>query len=148
VVGGLDNDGYLNIVDVRRGNWDGLQIVEELFSVYSRWNPELIRIEQENIAKAIGPFLFKEMDERQIYLPISEGVPTKDKDQRAQSIRNRLRAGKVRFDKEKEWYPDFEEELVNYPKHPRVDQVDAFAWLGLTLEQMVAPSTPQEDEDE
>ena len=148
VVGGLDNDGYLNIVDVRRGNWDGLQIVEELFSVYSRWNPELIRIEQENIAKAIGPFLFKEMDERQIYLPISEGTPTKDKDQRAQSIRNRLRAGKVRFDKEKEWYPDFEEELVNYPKHPRVDQVDAFAWLGLTLEQMVAPSTPQEDEDE
>ena len=148
VVGGLDNDGYLNIVDVRRGRWDGLEIVDELFSVYQRWNPELIRIEEENIAKAIGPFLYKEMDERQLYLPIETATPTKDKDQRAQSIKARMRAGKVRFDKQAEWYPDLEEELVNYPKHPRVDQVDALAWLGLALEEMIEPPTPQEEEEE
>lgn len=148
VVGGMDIDGYLNIVDVRRGNWDGLEIVEELFSVYQRWKPDLMRIEEENIAKAIGPFLYKTMDERQLYLPLYPGKPTKDKDQRAQSIRNRMRAGKVRFDKETEWYADFEEELVNYPKFPRVDQVDAFAWLGLTLEEMVEPPSQQEEMDE
>jgi predicted phage terminase large subunit-like protein len=148
VVGGLDSEGFLNIVDVRRGQWDGLEIIEELFSVNQRWAPELIRIEEENIAKALGPFLYKTMDERQIYLPLYPGKPTKDKDQRAQSIRNRMRAGKVRFNKDAEWYPDFEEELVNYPKFPRVDQVDAYAWLGLTLEEMTEPATRQEEEDE
>lgn len=148
VVGGMDSDGYLNIVDVRTDRWDGLEIINELFSVDSRWNPEVIRIEEENIARALGSVLYKEMDERQHYLPIQTGKPTKDKDQRAQSIRARMRAGKVRFDKNAEWYADFEEELCNYPKHPRVDQMDAFAWIGLTLEEMVEPPTPKEEEEE
>lgn len=148
VIGGMDNDGFLNIVDVRRGRWDGVQILDELFAINSRWNPEVIRIEEENIAKALGAFIYKEMDERQEYLPISTGKPTKDKDQRAQAIRSRMRAGKVRFDKEAEWYADFEEELVNFPKHPRVDQMDAFAWIGLTLEEMIEPPTREELEEE
>ena len=148
VVGGMDSDGFLNIIDVRRGFWDGIEIVEEIFSVNSRYHPEVIRIEEENIAKALGPYINREMDERQDYLPLYPGKPTKDKDQRAQSIRNRMRAGKVRFFKETEWYPDFEEELVTYPKAPRVDQVDAFAWLGLTLEEMVEPLTKAEEEEE
>lgn len=148
VVGGMDADGYLNIVDVRSDRWDGLEIINELFSVDSRWKPEVIRIEEENIARALGSVLYKEMDERQHYLPVQTGKPTKDKDQRAQSIRARMRAGKVRFDKSAEWYADFEEELCNYPKHPRVDQMDAFAWIGLTLEEMVEPPTPQEEEEE
>ena len=148
VVGGYDSDGYLNVVDVRSGHWDSIQIIEEIFSINSRWQPELIRIEEENIAKAIGPFLYKTMDERQEYLPISTARPSKDKDQRAQSIKFRMRAGKVRFDKTQDWYAPFEEELTNYPKHPRVDQVDAFAWLGITLEEMIAPPTAKELEDE
>lgn len=148
VVGGFDNDGFLNIVDVRSGHWDSEQIIEEIFSVNARWSPELIRIEEENIARAIGPFLYKKMDEDQTYLPISTATPTKDKDQRAASIKFRMRAGKVRFDKDADWYADFEEELVNYPKHPRVDQVDAFAWLGLLLEEMINPMTAEEEEDE
>lgn len=148
IVGGMDDEGYLNIVDVRRGQWDGLEIVDELFSVHSRWNLDLLKIEEENIARSLGAFLNKAMDERQIYLPVDTGTPSKDKDQRAQAIRARMRAGKVRFDKKAEWYPDLEEELVNYPKHPRVDQVDAIAWLGLALEEMIEPPTKQEEEDE
>jgi predicted phage terminase large subunit-like protein len=148
VVGGLDNDGFLNIMDVRRDRIDGLQILEELFNVNTRWKPELIKIEEENIARSLGAFFYKEMDERQEYLPIDTGKPTKDKDQRAQAIRNRMRAGKVRFDKNASWYPDFEEELVNYPKHPWMDQVDAFSWLGLALEEMMFPISKKEEEDE
>lgn len=148
IIGGMDSDGFLNILDVRRGRWDGLEIIEELFSVNNRWQPEVMRIEEENIAKALGSVINKEMDERQEYLPISTGKPTKDKDQRAQAIRARMRAGKVRFDKQAEWYPDLEEELVSYPKHPRVDQVDALAWIGLTLEEMVNPPTPEEEAEE
>lgn len=147
VVGGLDSEGYLHIVDVRRGRWDGLEIVDELFSVQSRWTPEIVRLESENIAKSIGSFLFKRMDEDQIYINIDAKPPTKDKDKRARSIQARTRAGKVRFDKDALWYPDFEEELTKYPKHPYKDQVDAFAWLGLMLEEMVEPETEAETEE-
>ena len=125
-----------------------MQIIDELFSVNSRWGPQVIRIEEENIAKALGSVLNKEMDERQDYLPIQTGKPTKDKDQRSQAIRARMRAGKVRFDKTADWYPDLEEELTMYPKHPRVDQLDALAWIGITLEEMIEPPTAKEEADE
>lgn len=148
VVGGLDVEGVLHIVDVRRERIDGLQIMEEMFSIQERWSPEMFRAESENIEKAIGSFVYREMDERQKYLNIDPRSPTKDKDKRAQSIKARMRAGKVRFNKEAEWYAAFEDELVKFPKAPFKDQVDAFAWLGLMLEEMIEPSTDKEIEDE
>lgn len=148
IVGGLDTEGFLNVVDVRRERFDGEQIVQEMFSVHERWEPQVFRLESENIEKAIGPFLYRKMDETGIYINIDSKAPTKDKDKRGQSIRARMRAGKVRFNKEAEWYPAFEEELLKYPKFPYKDQFDAFAWLGLMLEEMVEPQTDKEIEDE
>lgn len=148
VVGGLDLDGNLHIVDVRRGRWDSLQIVEEFFSVQQRWDIDTFRVESENIAKAIGPFLYRQMDESRIYLNIDDRSPTKDKDARGRSMQARMRAGKVYFDSEAEWYPDFLEELTRYPKHPFKDQFDAFSWLGLMLDEMVEPMSDEEYEDE
>lgn len=148
VVGGMDHEGTLHIVDVRRDRIDGLAIMEEMFSIQERWTPEMFRTESENIEKAIGSFVYREMDERQRYLNIDPKPPTKDKDKRAQAIRARMRAGKVRFNKEADWYPDFEEELTKYPKAPFKDQVDAFAWLGLMLEEMVEPQTQEQDDEE
>lgn len=148
IVGGMDAAGVLHIVDVRRDRIDGLQIMEEMFSIEDRWSPEVFRTESENIEKAMGSFLYKEMDERQKYINIDSRAPTKDKDKRSQSIRARMRAGKVRFNKEADWYADFEDELLKFPKAPFKDQVDAFAWLGLMLEEMVAPNTDEEEDDE
>jgi len=133
---------------VRRARWDGLEIVEEMFSTDSRWNLEMMRVEEENIARSIGAFLYREMDERQHYLPLNTATPTKDKDKRSKSMQARCRAGRVRVDKDAEWYPDFEEELTRYPKYPYKDQFDAFGWLGLMLEEMVDPPTQEEFEDE
>jgi hypothetical protein len=88
------------------------------------------------------------MHDEQHYINIDAKSPTKDKLARAQSIRARMRAGKVRFNKNADWYPDFEEELLHFPKWPYKDQVDMFAWLGLMLDDMVEAPTEQEyDED-
>jgi len=148
VVGGLDSDGFLNVVDVRRERFDGEQIVDEMFSIHEAWNPFIFRLESENIEKAIGPFLYRKMDETGRYINIDSKAPTKDKDKRGQSIRARMRAGKVRFNKDAEWYAAFEEELLKYPKFPYKDQFDAFAWLGLMLEEMIEPETDKELEEE
>ncbi|NNE36090.1 MAG: hypothetical protein HKN13_12685, partial [Rhodothermales bacterium] len=147
VVGGMDAEGFLSIVDVRRGRWDGLEIIEEMFSVQRRWSPDAFRVESENIAKSLGSFLYRKMDEEQTYLVIDDRSPTKDKDKRARSIQARTRAGKVKFDKEADWYADFEEEITKYPKYAFKDQFDAFAWLGLMLEEMYEPMTQEQEEE-
>ncbi len=147
VVGGVDSSGYLHIVDIRRGRWDSLQIADEIFSVASRYNVEIFRIENENIAKSIGPFLYKRMDETGQYVNLDPSPPTKDKEQRAQAIRARMRAGRVKFDKAAEWYPSLEEEMCQFPKSEYLDQTDAMAWLGLALEQFMNPATPEQEEE-
>ena len=148
ITGGMTPDGFLNIVDVRRGRWDGKEINDELFSVDTRYSPEAIRIEDENIAKAIGAYLYLEMDERHHYLPIDTKPATQDKSKRSRSIQAMCRAGRVRFDKEAEWWPDFQEELLRYPKYPYKDQFDAFGSLGQILAQMISGATDEEVEDD
>ena len=137
---GIDSNGILHLIDVRRGRWDSLEISDEIFSLADRYDIDTFRLESENIQKSIGPYLYKRMAETGShgkYINIDAKPPTKDKLARAQSIRARMRAGKVRFNKEAEWYPDFEEELLHFPKWPYKDQVDMFAWLGF-----IAPIKP------
>ena len=60
-----------------------------------------------------------------------------------------MRQGAVKFDKEAEWYLNLEDEMLKFDKGPYKDQVDAMAWLGLMLTDMVPSRTQAEiDEDE
>lgn len=147
-IGGVDSDGILHLEEVRRGRWDSLQISDEIFLLANRYAIDTFRLESENIQRSIGPFLYKRMQDEQTFINIDAKAPTKDKLARAQSIRARMRAGKVRFNKNADWYPDFEEELLHFPKWPYKDQVDMFAWLGLMLDDMIeAPTEEEWDED-
>jgi predicted phage terminase large subunit-like protein len=146
VVGGVDSEGILHIVDVRRDRWDSLEIMNEFFSVQLAWEPAVMRVESENIAKSIGPMLYDAMGrDGNPFLNIDDKPPTKDKDKRGRGMQMRTRARRVKFDKDADWYPDFEEEVTKYPKYAYKDQFDAFSWLGLMLDEMDLPSTPEED---
>ena len=59
-----------------------------------------------------------------------------------------MRAGGVHFDRKAEWHPDLEQELLTFPRSVHDDQVDALAWLGLTLNKMQVALSPEELEDE
>ena len=145
----VDSNGDLLVVDVRRGRWDSAEIIEQLFSVQKRYKPELFIMEQGAIQKAIGPFLNREMQIRQIYLNLYPMVPTKDKVSRARSLQARLRAGGIRFDKERFWYNTLEDEMARFPKDRHDDQVDSLSWIGLALDKIVdAPSQEESDEEE
>ena len=147
VVGGVDSDNKLNIVDVRRGRWDGPEIIEEMFNIHLRYQPDIFKVEEENIQRAIGGFLFDEMERRETWINLDTERPVKDKDQRATAIATMMRAGRVKFDKEADWYPDFEDEVAMFPRAPRKDQVDAFAWLGMLIQSMQVAPTPSEELD-
>lgn len=148
VVGGMDENGILHIVDVIRDRMDSLEIIETLFHLYQSYQPDLVGIESGAIQKAIGPFLRQEMLNRNVYIPIHELTPSKDKQTRARSMQARMRAKTVKFDKEADWFQDLENEMVRFPRDIHDDQVDAMAWLGLMLDKLIEAPTQQEIEDE
>jgi predicted phage terminase large subunit-like protein len=148
VVGGLDEEGFLTIADVRKGRWDGKQILDEMFAIQDTFQPEQWFVESGSIQKALGAALEMEQRKRNVYLPLNLMVPTKDKMSRARSIQTRMRSKAVKFDHRATWFPDLESEMTQFPRGRHDDQVDAMAWLGLGLADMVTPLTDREFEFE
>ena len=145
---GVDSNGTILVRDVRRGRWDASEVIEEMFTVQRRYKPELFVLEAGTIKNAIGPFLNKEMLQRNVYMNLYPMTPTKDKMSRARSLQARMRSGGIRFDKDSSWYPALEDEMVRFPKDRHDDQVDALAWIGLVLDQIQDAPTAKELEDE
>jgi predicted phage terminase large subunit-like protein len=144
VVVGLNRAGRMVVVDVSRFRGDSLAIIDEIFRLTQRYNPQAFFLEEENIARALGPVIDQEMIRREIFIPIETCVPTQDKTQRAQAIRARMRAGAVEFDKNAEWYESFYFELITFPRGKYMDQVDAFSHIGLGLNKIVPTYTVEE----
>jgi predicted phage terminase large subunit-like protein len=136
VVAGMTPSNVLRIRDVVRFRGDSLQIIDEMFDLYSRWRPQMIFLEQENIARTLGPIINKEMEERGVFLPIQEMTASQDKVKRARALQARMRAGMVEFDINKEWYPAFQQEFLQFPRGAYMDQVDATAWIALGLDKL------------
>ena len=149
VVGGIDEDGIIHIVNVIRERMNALEIIETIFALERTYKPEVIAIEEGQIKKAIGPFLYEEMPKRGIFPHIIGVRPSVDKLTRARSIQARVRAKAVRFEKEGDWYQTFEDECLRFPRDKHDDQVDAFAYLGLILDKMIeAPTKVEIDEEQ
>lgn len=141
-------DNVMHVVDVRKGRWDAMEIIQELFSVQERYQPDLFVFERDQIEKAIGPFLEQEMFKRGIFLNIHKETPINDKPQRARALQGRMRAGGVKFHKQNSWYLDLEQEMRRFPRGEHDDQVDSLAYLGLVLNKMQPGRTEKELEDD
>lgn len=148
IVGGMDENGILHIVNVIRDRMDSKEIIDTLLHLESFYKPEIFAIEKGQIEKAIGPFLNEEMIKRGIFPNIVKLTPSVDKTQRARSIQARVRARGVKFAKELDWYQQFEDELTRFPRDKHDDQVDAFAYLGLVIDKMIEAPTKEEINDE
>jgi phage terminase large subunit-like protein len=72
----------------------------------------------------------------------------KDKIARARSIQARMRARGVKFDQHADWFPTFQDECLTFPRGKHDDQVDAFAYLGLMLLELIEAPTEKEKADE
>jgi phage terminase large subunit-like protein len=59
-----------------------------------------------------------------------------------------MRAGAVKFDKSAEWFYDFEDEALIFPRGKHDDQVDAMAYVGLIVDRMVNAASKKELMDE
>jgi len=153
IVGGVDPSGILHIVDVNRFKTeDGMLIIDELIATQKHWKPRLFTFETAQIDKAIGSFLDKEMRKRRVYLPIEKVTPTQSKTMRGRSIQAMHRSGAIKYDKKASWWDRFNAELMmvadSGPRGKHDDQFDAFAYLGLTIDQHYEAQSEEEEEEE
>jgi len=54
----------------------------------------------------------------------------------------------VEFDHGAEWFPEFQQELLQFPRGKYMDQVDSAAWIALGLDAITVAPTREEYEDE
>lgn len=149
IVAGVDENRMIHVVDVIRERLDGRDIVDTLLSLQRIYDPQAVGIEEMQVSKAIGPFLREEMIKTNTFLnlvPLKPGG--KDKLTRARSIQARMRAHGVRFAKDEDWYPNFENECLTFPRGKHDDQVDAYAYLGLMLDKLIEAPTKEEEDDD
>jgi predicted phage terminase large subunit-like protein len=152
VVCGVAPDGKVYVVDARRFRGDADEIISELLAVQKMWKPQIFTFETAKIDKAIGPSLEREMLRQKTFLNIVKMTPTQSKTMRARSIQAMHKSGSIRYDKEASWYPDFESELLTVsdsgPRGKHDDYLDAFAYVGLTINQYYEAQSDEEIEDE
>ena len=149
-VAATDSNNILYHRDQIKARMDGREIVDHLINFKVRYQEKLqwIVIESEKIEKAIKSFLIEEMHRRGIYFTYIPVNPAKDKWTRAKPLQARMRTGGIKFDKEMDYYPALESEFLQFPRGKHDDQVDALAYICLTLDKMVPANTYREELEE
>ena len=146
LIAAVDENGLLHIVNVIRERLDGGEIVDLILRLQLRYSPEWMGVEEGQIKKSIWSFLLEQMQRSDVYPSYYHLKPIQDKQTRAKSIQGRMRANGCRFDKDSDWYQDFEDECLRFPRDKHDDQVDAFAWLGQMLDKLIHAPTQREEQ--
>lgn len=151
-VGGKDARNILHVLDERKGKWNALKLLEEIFHVRERWHPDVQFVEAGAIWNMLSPMVYKEMQARDAWINIVALPSVKDKAVRGRVLQRRHRGGGMRFDKKASWYPDYEFELLRFTESAKAlqdDQFDSTSLLCRGFEQMpnVEPDdfTPEEE---
>jgi predicted phage terminase large subunit-like protein len=120
-----------------------------LFSLTRRYAVERVFVESGQQWGTLKPLVMNEMLKKDQFFNIEEMPSITDKRSRSSAIRARMQAGAVKFDKEAEWYPDFEEECLRFTGtgSSHDDQVDALSMLGLALLKFIEAPTEEEQEE-
>lgn len=147
-IGSIDEAGFLHVRNVIRERMDPKEIVDTIVRLKSVYKFNIMLIGKGTLEKAIGPYLLDELYKRKQFLHIEAIPEVVDKRQRATSIRARMRAGGVKFDKSKKWFPDFKQELLQFDRGRHDDQVDMMSLFGMYLDQIQEAPTIKEIEDQ
>lgn len=148
VVGKIDSKGHLSVPHVIHARMQSDEIEETIFQLNQAYKPEMFFFEKGQIFLSLQPHLINGMVARGQYFNYEAFPSITDKLSRSSSIRARMRAGAVKFDKKQEWYADFEDECVKFPRGSHDDQVDALSLLGRGLNRFVEAPSEKEQADE
>lgn len=148
LVSGMDSEGFIYLKHMIRDRIDPLEFADLLFDLVNAYDPVMVVSEKGAYANSVMPAINKRMEESDRYFRMELLNPATDKVHRSQAIRLRARAGKVKVDRTKDWWPDFEDEIMLFPRGGKDDQVDAFSLVGLTLNKFYEAPTLKEMQQE
>ncbi len=144
IIGGVDEDGILNIEEVIKERLDSVEIVKLILELNLRYDPQYFFMEKGAITNSILPHLQVEMIAQDNFALIELMLRAVDKKQYAHTIQARMRSKRVRFDKSADWFPGLESELMRFPRDRKDDQVDALAILGMGVQKFIEAPTKAE----
>jgi len=147
VIGGVDPEGVLNIEQVIRDRMDSVQIVETVMQLNKQYDPMYFFFEKGALTNSILPHMIVESIDQDNFVSYETFNRAVDKKQFAHSIQARMRTGRVRFAKGAEWYQDFEQELMRFPRDRADDQVDGISILGHGVTKFQEAPTKREEMD-
>lgn len=117
VVFGIDRQKNLWMLDLYHGKWGSLEIVDKLFEMYLKWEPQITGIERTHVEQAIGPFLTEQKRQRNLFAfriePLKHG--NRDKVARAAAIRGLIEMNRVYLPKLAPWTDDVVNEILKFP---------------------------------
>jgi hypothetical protein len=94
---GWDSDGRLYVLDIRVGKFTPGQVIDNMFEVYRIYKPLGFKIEKEAHSRVLAPFIRREMEKRNVWLPIiyMKRDNRKSKKQRISGLQSYFSAGKT-----------------------------------------------------
>lgn len=147
-VAGVDENGFIHVVDVIRDRMESPDIVEMILMLNKKYDPQAFFFEKGSITNSVLPAMIQRMQEENNWVNYETFARIVDKVQFAQAIKVRMRAKKVKFERNSEWFSDFEDELLGFPRKGHDDQVDALSILGHGLHKLTTAPTQREQEQQ
>jgi predicted phage terminase large subunit-like protein len=136
VVLSKDQFGYEYVRDMTRRRLTPKELIEEMFRLDEKWHPKQVAIETVAFQKALQYYIYEEMRNRGINLPIVEVKPDarESKEMRIRRLQPKYASGMIWHDKGHFNTQYLEDELLRFPKAPHDDLIDALAYAeGLVL---------------
>lgn len=129
VVGALDYNGDLYVVDMFRARAGTRQIIEAVLAFESKYPLFSLGMEDGQIKKTLWPLISEALHKRRSHVSIDDTLkPVTDKLVRANPLRALTQHGRLYF-LDQPFAHKAVEEMLRFPKGTHDDIVDALAWL-------------------
>lgn len=149
IIVGVDMADNIWVLDVW---WDKKRtdvVVEKMIDLMDAHRPLIWWAAKDHITGSIGPFLYKRMRERRVFVTVRDSSEKGgDKVQKAQPLIGRMGSGKVRFPKDAPWFEKAKQEMLKFPGGKNDDFVDALAHIGRGLDKLIRPSAAKADDSQ
>src|SRR3990167_340850 len=130
VVVGVDQWGFINILDITRSRLNPNAIIEEIFRLVNRWQLKSVAIETVAYQKTLAYTLREQSRLRNIYFHVEELQPNnRSKDERIKGLQPLYENGKMIHNSHLPNNYFLEDELTRYPRGKHDDVIDALSYL-------------------
>lgn len=123
---GMDENYRIYVLDTVKGHWKVAESIDNIFTTYQKWHPNVVGLETIAYQKALKSWLEEKMRERGVFFPITElrRNTNESKEFRIKALEPFYRDGMVFH---APWMKSLETELLQFPKGKHDDEIDALA---------------------